>query len=315
MLDVASISSWSRSATWLLTRQWGLHCCTHTKRDDDSERPDYVIHSYTKEPSGSWAPQRPLGLWLAEREWPCLFQKEKWSPVTKPNGRWGYHSMERNAVLECVLSISHAALRCRQRLKYSMVWKTYEMQVKTWLIPWLGEDFWCSLPDINVSCPACQIAITMNIVRTTCIWGCQRRQFTIDMEGNGNRAPINRDVNKQFFGTCLSPQSQAQGASRATTVAFVPSTDHAFRTQRWGTQWSRHQKPTTMRISIGLEDPRMFIAHIIEAAKLSIDRKMQQTSHRASLVVTVSMKIYMQTYMDVHWGLLRASPKFSQLYL
>ncbi|KZX62456.1 hypothetical protein A3712_22175 [Vibrio sp. HI00D65] len=71
-------------------------------------------------------------------------------------------------------------------------------------------------------------------------------------------------------------------------------------------------KPTTVRISVGLEDPRMCIAHIIEAAKLSIDRKHFDFSSSFPSNEHID-EIYMQTYMDVHQRFVKSLPKFSQL--
>lgn len=56
----------------------------------------------------------------------------------------------------------------------------------------------------------------------------------------------------------------------------------------------------------------MFIAHIIEAAKLSIDREHADFSSSFPSGDSID-EIYMQTYMDVNQRFVKSLPKFSQL--
>ncbi len=59
------------------------------------------------------------------------------------------------------------------------------------------------------------------------------------------------------------------------------------------------------------KDPRMFIAHIMEAA-VSIDRKHADFSSSFPSGDSID-EIYMQAYMDVHQRFVKSLPKFSQL--
>ncbi|MGR5489201.1 PLP-dependent transferase, partial [Vibrio alfacsensis] len=71
--------------------------------------------------------------------------------------------------------------------------KTYEMRVvqKTINTLTLAKIF-DAHPDINVSCPALPDSDNYEHCQNNMHLGLPAALFTIDMEGNGNRAPINR---------------------------------------------------------------------------------------------------------------------------
>jgi hypothetical protein len=135
--------------------------------------------------------------------------------------------------------------------------------------------------------------------------------FTIDMEGNGNRAPINREVFKQFFDMLEPAIGMQVSLGQTNTVALCPAlTTHSELSDSALSEAGI--KPTTMRLSIGLEDPRMFIAHIIEAASLSIDNKHPEFSQSFPSAEQID-DIYLQTYTQVHDKIIRNQPSFNTL--
>ncbi|SBS64998.1 PLP-dependent transferase [Vibrio splendidus] len=311
VLDVASISKAGHSRGWdvIVDSTVGtplLHPVL--KRDDVAERPDYVIHSYTKELAGSGT--TTAGVVIGRNE-TMFIPKGEEVTFTKPNGDevtipWN------ETLFWNVYYIKGAFLDADKAFEVLNGMKTYEMRVvqKTINTLTLAKIF-DAHPDINVSCPALPDSDNYEHCQNNMYLGLPAALFTIDMEGNGDRAPINRDGFKQFFDMLEPAIGMQVSLGQTNTVALCPAlTTHSELSDEALNEAGI--KPTTMRISIGLEDPRMFIAHIVEAAKLSIDRKHVDFSSSFPSGDSID-EIYMQTYMDVHQRFVKNLPKFSQL--
>ena len=98
---------------------------------------------------------------------------------------------------------------------------------------------------------------------------------------------------------------------QTNTVALCPAmTTHSEMSSE--AQLEAGIKPTTMRIAVGLEDPRMFLAHILNASKLTIDVKHPEFSSLFPSAEKID-EIYRSTYLEVHHKFLASTPSFEQL--
>ena len=57
--------------------------------------------------------------------------------------------------------------------------------------------------------------------------------------------------------------------------------------------------PTTVRVSVGLEDPRLILSHLYEAAKLAIDPELSGFSQAFPTADEIDA-LYREVYIDVH---------------
>ncbi|MFA0086488.1 PLP-dependent aspartate aminotransferase family protein [Vibrio sp. 10N.261.51.F12] len=311
VLDVAAISRESHLRGWdvIVDSTVGtplLHPVL--KRDDIMERPDFVIHSYTKELAGSGT--TTAGVVIGRNE-TMFAPKGEDMAFTKPNG--DLVTIPWNETLFWnVYYIKGAFLDADKAFEVLNGMKTYEMRVIQKTINTLAlATIFDAHPDINVSCPALPSSDNYEHCQKNMHLGLPAALFTIDMEGNGNREPINRDVFKQFFDMLEPAIGMQVSLGQTNTVALCPAlTTHSELSDEALNESGI--KPTTMRISIGLEDPRMFIAHIIEAAKLSLDRKHPDFSASFPCPDTID-DIYITTYMDVHQRFAQNLPRFQAL--
>ena len=70
---------------------------------------------------------------------------------------------------------------------------------------------------------------------------------------------------------------------------------------------------TTTRISVGLEDPRVFVSHMQRAAELAIDPVVSGFSSGFPKPEVID-QIYVDTYQEIHTRHLKSMPPY-QLYL
>ena len=190
--------------------------------------------------------------------------------------------------------------------------KTFELRVlnKTINTLTLARVF-DAHPDINVSCPGLETSPNYHVLKENMHLSLPASLFTIDMEGTAERAPITPSVYKQFFDMLEPAIGMQVSLGQTNTVALCPAmTTHSEMSSE--AQLEAGIKPTTMRIAVGLEDPRMFLAHILNASKLTIDVKHPEFSSLFPSAEKID-EIYRSTYLEVHHKFLTSTPSFEQL--
>jgi hypothetical protein len=70
--------------------------------------------------------------------------------------------------------------------------------------------------------------------------------------------------------------------------------------------------PTTTRLSIGLEDPRIFIGHLKQAASMSIESDLPGFVDGFPTAAEID-KFFQETYIDVHTKYVESLPGINQL--
>ncbi len=264
------------------------------------ERPDFVVHSYTKELAGSGT--TTAGVVIGRNE-AMFVPKGEEVTFTKPNGDeviipWN------ETLFWNVYYIKGAFLDADKAFEVLNGMKTYEMRVvqKTINTLTLAKIF-DAHPDINVSCPALPDSDNYEHCQNNMHLGLPAALFTIDMEGNGNRAPINRAGFKQFFDMLEPAIGMQVSLGQTNTVALCPAL-------------TTHSELSDEALNeAGINQPQCgspSVWKILECLSLILSRQPNcpsivnmSTSHPASLALTVSMRSTCKLIWMCTRGLLR----------
>jgi O-acetylhomoserine/O-acetylserine sulfhydrylase-like pyridoxal-dependent enzyme len=311
VLDVAGISRVTHEKDWMVIADTTvgtpfLHPVL--KRDDPMERPDFVVHSYTKELAGSGT--TTAGVVIGKNEH-MFIPKGDQIELTKANGKkvtinWN------ETLFWNVYYIKGAFLDADKAFDVLNGMKTYELRVVQKTINTLAlVRIFDKHPDINVSCPALPENPNYEQLQSNMHLGFPASLFTIDMEGSSKRPPIESNVFKQFFDMLEPAIGMQVSLGQTNTVALCPAMTTHSELSREALKEAGIE-PTTMRISVGLEDPRMFISHIQKAAQLSIDNAHPDFSQLFPCASEID-DIYQQTYLEVQLKFIKSLPSYEQL--
>lgn len=229
------------------------------QRSDKRERPDYVVHSYTKDICGSGA--TTAGVVIAET-W-RMFQP-KGGSETRPNGKeydwsrtmfWDVYYIK-GAFLDSEKAFD--VLTGMKTLEQRMLAKCINVQVLS--------EFFSSHADINVNCHSLPGNHNAEIKDKLLRHGWPCALFTMDMEKSG----LERDTFVRFFDALEPAFSHQVSIGQNNTIILCPAlTSHS----EMGTEEQKEAGIylTTMRIATGTENIKELIAHFINVVKLHID--------------------------------------------
>ncbi|CZF80948.1 trans-sulfuration enzyme family protein [Grimontia marina] len=311
VLDVAGISRAAHERDWrvMVDTTVGtpfLHPVL--KRSDPMERPDFVLHSYTKELAGSGS--TTAGVVIGRNE-DMFIPKGDTVTCKTPSGKerevnWN-HTLFWN-----VYYIKGAFLDADKAFEVLNGMKTFELRVLQKAINTLSlARIFALHPDINVSCPALPDSPNYALMQSQMRLGLPASLFTIDMEGKADRKAIEQSAFKQFFDMLEPAIGMQVSLGQTNTVALCPAmTTHS----ELSTDALNEAgiKPTTLRIAVGLEDPRVFIAHMQRAAEMTIDLKHPGFSALFPAADKID-DIYRKTYLDVQQRFVEHLPNYSTL--
>lgn len=278
------------------------------KAADVMERPDFVVHSYTKDLAGSGT--TTAGCVIGRNEDMFIPKNDSaeaaWPDGTPRTVNWD-ESMFWN-----IFYIKGGFLDSEKAFEVLNGMKTYEMRVlqkainTTVLARALDAH-----PDINVSCPVLEDSPNHGIAAENMYLGLPAALFTIDMEGKGGRGGVPRAAFKRFFDMLEPAMGMQVSLGQTTTVALCPAmTTHS----ELGTDALADAgiATTTTRIAVGLEDPRVFIAHLQRAAEVAIDPVLPGFSAGFPAAEVVD-GLFKDVTMDVHSRHLNALPGYATL--
>lgn len=310
VLDVAGISKAAHKRNWMVmvdTTVGTPFLHPVLKKDDPLERPDFVIHSYTKELAGSGT--TTAGVVIGRNEEMFIPKGDSVSYKTA-NGKIRQRNWDETLFWN-VYYVKGAFLDADKAFEVLNGMKTFELRVIQKSVNTLAlARVFDAHPDINVSCPGLESSPNYPILKENMHLSLPASLFTIDMEGGDSREAISQDVYKQFFDMLEPAIGMQVSLGQTNTVALCPAmTTHSELSEK--AQKDAGITPTTMRISVGLEDPRMFLAHIVNAAKLSIDLAHPDFSTQFPSAEKVD-EIYLSTYMEVHQKFAMRTPSFNQ---
>lgn len=310
VLDVAAISRAAHAAGHLVI-------CDATvgtpflhrvmKHPEHSARPDFVIHSYTKDLTGGGSTTAGVVIGRNER----MFMP-KGDSVTI-NGVDGQPETIRwdETLFWNVYYIKGAFLDADKAFEVLNGMKTYEMRVLHKAINTVTLARALNMhPGINVQCPAVEGHPNNAIMREQMFLGLPAGLFSLDMEGSAEQK-IPRDAFKRFFDSLEPTVGMQVTLGQNNTVALCPAlTSHSELSEQ--ALADAGIKPTTIRLSVGLEDPRHLLVHFRRAAQTAIDPVLPGFSEQFASAESID-QLYRDIYVDVHRRFIEAMPGYAQI--
>lgn len=224
------------------------------QRSDKRERPDYVVHSYTKDICGSGA--TTAGVVIAET----------WRMFQAKGQCVNDYDWSRTLFWD-VYYIKGAFLDSEKAFDVLTGMKTLEQRILTKSInTQVLSEFFNSHPEINVNCHSIEGHANANIKDNQLRHGWPCALFTLDMERSG----LVRDTFVRFFDALEPAFSHQVSIGQNNTIILCPAlTSHSEMGE--AEQREAGIYLTTMRVATGTENIKELIAHFINVVKLHID--------------------------------------------
>ena len=219
------------------------------QRADVSERPDFVIHSYTKDLTGS-------GSVIAG----CVIARNEDMFMSKGKEGWD------NTMFWNVYYIKGAFLNADTAFEVLSGMRTLEVRMlKKCITTQVFATFMDSHPMIKVNCNGLEGNKNRALAEKSLFLGFPSGLFSVDM-GKG----IPEYAFQRFFDTLEPAFSHMISLGQTNSIVSCPGlTTHSELSAEQ--QLEAQIFPTTIRFAMGIENPIDLIQHIISAAKLSID--------------------------------------------
>lgn len=276
------------------------------KREDPMERPDFVVHSYTKDLSGSGA--TTAGVVIARNE-RMFMPKGDRQELTCPDGHLETINWDETMFWN-VYYVKGAFLDADKAFEVLNGMRTYEMRVLNKAINTIVlARILAQHPHINVNCGAIPGHRNAKLMQQQMFLGLPAPLFTIDMEGDDPITPVGRTAFKRFYDSLEPAIGMQVSLGQTNTAALCPAlTTHSELSEE--DLKEAGIAPTTMRISVGLEDPRILISHIQRSAMLTLDTEIPGFSQHFPPGKEID-RIYRETYVDVHSRYVASLPDYS----
>ncbi|WJG08898.1 PLP-dependent transferase [Aliiglaciecola sp. LCG003] len=257
------------------------------QQKDKAKRPDYIVHSYTKDLCGSGATTAGVVIGEGYR----MFQ-------AKGDCVNGY-DWSRTMFWD-VYYIKGAFLDSEKAFDVLNGMKTLEPRIMNKVInTQVFSQFLASHPALNVNSHALPDHPNAPIKEKQMRHGWPCALFTVDME----RAGLQRDVFVRFFDALEPAFSHQVSIGQNNTIILCPAlTSHSEMSRQEQHKAGIHT--TTMRIAMGTDNVKELLAHFINSAKLHIDPHLPGFSEQFMSAQDLD-ELYMQTCMRVceqHYG-------------
>lgn len=274
------------------------------KNDDPMKRPDFVVHSYTKDILGSGTTTAGVVIGRNER---MFITKGDAISCKRYDGKEVEYSWE-NTLFWNVYYIKGAFLDADKAFEVLNGMRTMDLRVLRKCISTIVfARVLNSHPLINVNCNALEGNENHDLVHYNYL-SLPAPLFTVDMEKALEKG-MKMSTFKMFFDS-LEPMFGLQvSLGQMNTVVLCPALTSHSELSEQALQEAGICK-TTIRISVGDEDPRALIAHIIRVAQLSIDKDIAGFSSEF-LEVNEIDSLYKKTYLDIHQKHIEALPSLA----
>jgi len=277
------------------------------KRADPAERPDFVIHSYTKDLAGSGTTTAGVCIGRNER---MFIPKGESVTAPGPDGRpCTYHWEE--SLFWNVYYIKGAFLDADKAFEVINGMRTVELRILNKAINTLVlARTLAAHPAINVHCSAVPGNENFALREQQMFLGLPAPLFTMDLDTDLGRR-IGRGAFQRFF-DCLEPAFGLQVTlGQVNTVVVCPAlTSHSELSEE--ALREAGIAPTTIRISVGEEDPRTLLAHLVRAAELALEPECPGFLSHFPAPGEVDA-LYEFTYVDVHRRYAASRPRMAEL--
>ncbi|MFQ5877354.1 MAG: PLP-dependent transferase [Acidobacteriota bacterium] len=279
------------------------------RREDPMERPDFVIHSYTKDLVGMGTATAGVVIGRNER---MFIPKHESITAPGPDGRERTYSWDETLFWN-VYYVKGAFLDADKAFEVIHGMRTLELRMLRKCINTIVlARLLARHPGINVHCSAVGGNENYGLRERLMFLGLPAPLFTIDLEGPGGRgSPFTGAPFKRFF-DCLEPAFGLQvSLGQMNTVILCPAlTSHSELSEE--ALREAGICATTIRISVGDEDPRTLLAHFLRAAELALDPASPGFSRKFPPPEAVD-SLYREVYVDVHARYVRAQPTMRSL--
>jgi O-acetylhomoserine (thiol)-lyase len=238
------------------------------QRDDPAQRPDFVIHSYTKDLAGSGTTTAGVAIARTER---MFIPKGESVTAPGPDGQARAWSWDQTLFWN-VYYVKGAFLDADKAFDVIDGMRTLEMRMLQKCIHTVVlARVLARHPRIRVHCSAVRTDPNHALARRCLYLGLPAPLFTLDFEpAPGEAAWLPTAAFKRFF-DCLEPAFGLQvSLGQTNTVVLGPGvTSHS----ELSPEALREAgiAPTTIRIAVGDEDPRRLLAQFMHAAALAIE--------------------------------------------
>ncbi len=281
--------------------------CPVLRRAEPAERPDFVIHSYTKDLCGSGTTTAGVVIGRSER---MFLPKGASAAIDGPDGKPETIPWDETLFWN-VYYVKGAFLDADKAFEVLSGLRTFESRmlqkgINTLVLARVLNAH----PDINVHSPAVDGHPNAALRRKLMYLELPAPLFTIDLQGGG-RPPIPQEVFKRFFDSLEPAVGLQVSLGQTNTLALCPAlTSHSELSAE--ALAAAGITPTTIRISVGLEDPRVLIAHLLQAARLFIEPACAGFCAGFPQSEAIDA-LYRETYLDVHRRFILAQPDFAAL--
>lgn len=277
------------------------------RRENPLERPDFVLHSFTKDLAGHGS--TTAGTVIARNE-RMFIPKHESAVGTGPDGSpRTYHWDE--TLFWNVYYVKGAFLDADKAYEVLTGMHSLELRMLRKAVNTLTlAETLAAHPDINVHSSAAPGNPNAPL-REKCLYlGLPPPLFTIDFESeHGPRC--SRDAFQRFFDSLDPAFGHQVSLGQHNTIVLCPAiTSHSEMSPQALRQAGI--APTTIRISVGLEDPRTLIAHFIAAARNALDDEIPGFSRRFPPPHAID-DIYRRHFTDIHQRYVHALPTCDDL--
>jgi len=278
--------------------------CQPLLRENPVERPDFVIHSYTKDITGSGA--TTAGCVIARNE-RMFIPKGESVTTTDLSGRSVTYQWTESLFWN-VFYVKGAFLDADKSFEVISGSRTLELRmIRKSIGTTVLAKFLHSHPQVDVKCNALEENENAELRRNILRFGLPAPLFTIDFES----AQLDRETFTRFF-DCLEPVFGHQvSLGQCNTVVLCPAlTSHS----EMNAAELREARitPTTVRIAVGDEDPRQLIAHFLRTSELVINPVRPGFSAKFMPPEEID-RLYHDTYLDIHSRWLEGQPDLSSM--
>ena len=279
------------------------------QKKDPMERPDFIIHSYTKDLSGHGSTTAGVVIGRNER---MFMGKHDTMQGTAPDGTPKTYHWEETLFWN-VYYVKGAFLDSEKAYEVLNGMHTLEVRMLNKIVNTLSfAEFLSSHPDINVKCNAAA-GNENSAMREKCMHlGFPAPLFTFDFEGKGGNKPkIDRATFQRFFDGLDPVFGHQVSLGQPNTVVLCPAiTSHSELSEQ--ALKEAGISPTTVRVAVGTEDPRLLMVHLMKAAEGTLDLVSPGFSAKFPGPDACDA-IYRKHYKDVHNRYVESQPKMAEM--
>ena len=311
VLDVAGISEIAHKRGWQVIADTtvGTPLLTPVLRNPDRmKRPDFVVHSYTKDLAGTGT--TTAGVVIGRNEDMFIPKGDK-IKVDNPDGTHREVSWDQTLFWN-VYYVKGAFLDADKAFEVINGMKTFELRVIEKAINTIVLVNVLDAHEIfNVSSPALTSSPNYKNCQQHMFLGLPPSLFTFDLDGQTPGDAVSDSAFKRFF-DMLEPAVGLQvSLGQTNTIALCPAlTSHSELSE--ADLSDAGIKLSTIRVSVGLEDPRIFISHIQRAAEIAIEPEKPGFVDKFIGAEEID-ELVKKTYVDVHTRFISSRPSFNTI--